>query len=168
MKRRVLSKTTPFHTQFIKKKSPKRCRFERHCGSSSSPGRSKQGRKKIFSSSVFHRHLVQKDADQPHLPKKTFHVLEGRQHSGRPDLSLRGREEKKGEGGREQKWKEKRRIEQKRGGKKERKRKKKNSREKQRRERKKKEKHHQPPQRQRPPTVNTTATVARSIVSHRR
>jgi len=48
-----------------------------------------------FSSSVFHRLPLQKDVDSfskrhrhhPHLPK-AFHVLEGRQHSGRPRLSL--------------------------------------------------------------------------------
>ena len=31
-----------------KKKSPKRCRFERHCGSFCSPGRARQGKKKIL------------------------------------------------------------------------------------------------------------------------
>jgi hypothetical protein len=48
-----------------------------------------------FSSSVFHCLPLQKDVDSfskrhrhhPHLPK-AFHVLEGRQHSGRPRLSL--------------------------------------------------------------------------------
>jgi len=34
---------------WLKKKGPKRCCFERHCGSSSSPGRVRQGKKKIFS-----------------------------------------------------------------------------------------------------------------------
>ena len=38
MKRRVLSKTTPFHIYiYIYKKGPERCRFERHCSSSSFP-----------------------------------------------------------------------------------------------------------------------------------
>jgi len=32
----------------VKKKSPKRCRFERHCNLYSSPGHTKQGKKKIF------------------------------------------------------------------------------------------------------------------------
>ena len=35
------------------KKSPKRCRFERHYGSSSSPGGAKKGKKKIFLPPVF-------------------------------------------------------------------------------------------------------------------
>jgi hypothetical protein len=37
MKRRVFSKTTPFHTFKKKKKKERaeRCRFERHCSSSS-------------------------------------------------------------------------------------------------------------------------------------
>jgi hypothetical protein len=54
MKRRVLGKTAPFHLPFMqkkkkeKKKKQKWCRFERHHMSSSSPGRAKQGKKKIF------------------------------------------------------------------------------------------------------------------------
>jgi len=47
MKRRVLSKTALFHP-LLKKKSAKRCHFERYCGSSSSPGRARQGKKKNF------------------------------------------------------------------------------------------------------------------------
>ena len=34
---------------WLKKKGPKRCRFERYCGSSSSPRRARQEKKKIFS-----------------------------------------------------------------------------------------------------------------------
>jgi len=36
-----------------KKKRPKRCRFEQNCGSSSSPGRARQGKKHIFLPPVF-------------------------------------------------------------------------------------------------------------------
>ena len=64
-------------------KRPKRCCFERHCGSSSSPGRTKQGKKKIFLPLFPPPFLSQNDTDQPHLPKTTFHVLEGQQHNGR-------------------------------------------------------------------------------------
>jgi len=41
-------------TVHIKKKGPKRCRFEWHCRSSSSPGRARQGKKKIFLPTSLH------------------------------------------------------------------------------------------------------------------
>jgi len=72
MKWRVLGKAMPFHP-LLKKKGPKRCRFEQHYESSSSPGRARQGKKKIsfpcFSLPSFSE-KTQKNADQdPHLPK---------------------------------------------------------------------------------------------------
>jgi len=70
MKLRVLSKTALFHALLKKNKRPKRCRFERHCNLSFSPGRAKQGRKKIFSSYVFHRQLsLKKTPTNPTCPK---------------------------------------------------------------------------------------------------
>jgi len=43
------------------------------------------GEEEDFSSSVFHRHFSLKmTPTNPTCPKKTFHVLEGRQHNGRP------------------------------------------------------------------------------------
>jgi len=76
-----LSKTAPFHPLFIKKKDPKRCRFERHRTSSSSPGRAgKQGRELLFP--CFHRLLSTaislSKRRRPTLPK-AFHVLEKRE-----------------------------------------------------------------------------------------
>jgi hypothetical protein len=89
MKRRVLPKTASFHTLLKKKKgSPKRWCFERHCWSSSSPGRAKQGKKKIFlplfSTFPFKKTPTpfQKDADQGPPLAQTFHVLEGRWRGG--------------------------------------------------------------------------------------
>jgi len=75
-----------------KKKGLKRCRFERHCGSSSSLRRAKQGKKKIFLPPVFTDFLLLKSIKKmptkdPHLPK-AFHVLEGRQRISHPSLSL--------------------------------------------------------------------------------
>jgi len=65
------------------KKKTKRCRFERHCGSSSSPGRMKQGKKKIFLPPVFTDFLPLKSIKRtptkdPHLPE-AFHVLKKRE-----------------------------------------------------------------------------------------
>jgi len=81
MKRRVLSKTVPFHALFIKKKSPKQCRFERHYSLSSSPGCAEnRGRRKFcspiftdFSSSKEH----QKDADQGPPLAQNFPLIGG-------------------------------------------------------------------------------------------
>jgi len=87
-----------------KKERPKRCRFERYYGSSPSPRHAKQGKKKIFSSSVLTDFPSQKDADSPlkrhrhnpHFPR-VGRAVEGRQHSGRPTMSLQkqGRRKKK-------------------------------------------------------------------------
>ena len=49
MKRRVFSKTTSFHTLKKKKGKTERCRFERHCSSSSFPPRTCNRRRKPFS-----------------------------------------------------------------------------------------------------------------------
>jgi len=101
-------KTASFHLLFTKKKRPKRCHFERYYGSSPSPGCAKQGKKKIFSSSVLTDFPSQKDADSslkrhrhnPHFPR-VGRAVEGRQHSGRPSyvpplfLPIKTREEKK-------------------------------------------------------------------------
>jgi len=51
MKRRVLFKTTPFHT--LLKKSPKQCRFKRHCSLSSSPEHAENRGRRRFYSPVF-------------------------------------------------------------------------------------------------------------------
>jgi len=67
-----LNKTTRFRKNSVvsstvhKKKSLKRCRFKWHCGSSSSPGRASQGKKKIFFSPGFFSLFLrkhQKDVD---------------------------------------------------------------------------------------------------------
>jgi len=84
------------------KKKTKRCRFERHCGSSSSPGRMKQGKKKIFLPPVFTDFLPLKASKgrrprTPTCPKLSTcwrkgrrcapWAVEGRQHSSCPGLS---------------------------------------------------------------------------------
>jgi hypothetical protein len=91
----LLNETTRFvqnnavlYTLHQKKERPKQCHFERHCESSSSPGRVKQGKKKIFSSFVTATDSFQKDADPfqkdaNHFPRVGGEV-EGRQHSVRP------------------------------------------------------------------------------------
>jgi len=165
MKRRILSKTTSFHTLFIKKKARNGAVLNGTVGFLLPLVTRNRGRRRFFlplfsPTSLPLKH--QKDIDQgPPLAQNFPRVgvaVEGRQHSGRPVLFLpyfflikigehksrrrrqQGREEKR----REEK-KEGKNEEQKRGGEKERKRKKK-----QRRERKKKEKHRRPPQQQHP------------------
>ena len=63
MKRRVLAKTTPFHT--LLKKNPKQSRFERHYSLYSSPGRAENRGIRKLCSPVSHRLLF------PRGPKKT-------------------------------------------------------------------------------------------------
>jgi hypothetical protein len=44
-----------------------------------------RGRRRFFFLCFPPPFLSQNDTDQPHLPKTTFHVLEGQQHNGRPN-----------------------------------------------------------------------------------
>ena len=84
------------------KKRLKRCRFKQHCGSSSSPGRARQGKKKIFLPPVFTDFPFKKTPTQPTLST----CWRGGSIVAAPAMSLplfwpiktRGAEEKKREG----------------------------------------------------------------------
>jgi hypothetical protein len=137
MKLRILSKTMSFHTLFTKERKGKK-RRERTGAILTAlwvfffPWMREAGEEEDFSSSVtvispFKKMLTpfQKDADQPHLPKRNFPrvggVVEGRQHSGHPShvpplFLQQGRRRKKMRydregGGQREKNKEKRREE---------------------------------------------------------
>jgi hypothetical protein len=145
-----------------------------HYGSSSSPGRTTQGKKKIFSFSVTAISLFkkmsspsQKYADQPHLPINTFHMLEGRHHIAPPQSVSCFLPIKTGEERAEKKGEKKKKSESKKeGGRKEETRKKKEKKEqkkgkKKQREKKEKEQHRRPPQ----PPATTSSTVATTTAS---
>jgi len=78
------------------KKKPETVPFWRHCGSSSSPRRARQGKKKIFLPPVFTDFLPLKSIKKTltkdtHLPKsfpRVGRAVEGRQHNGAPAVSL--------------------------------------------------------------------------------
>jgi len=153
MKRRVLSKTTPFHALFIKKMRAQNSVVLNGTVVFLLPlDAQKTGEEEsfvpLFSPTSFPLKSIKKTPTKdPHLPK-TFHLLEGRQHSGRlvlfllyfsPIKTWEGRAQKREKGGRpKEKTKRKERKE-------EEKRKEKERKKKQRRERREKEKHRRPP-----------------------
>jgi hypothetical protein len=71
-----------------------------------------RGRRRFFFLCFPPPFLSQNDTDQPHLPKTTFHVLEGQQHNGRPNhvppLFLPKGTEKEGRGTMRKRGEEKR------------------------------------------------------------
>jgi hypothetical protein len=88
MKWRVLGKMTSFHLLFTKKKEARNGAVLTALWVFFFPWTREAG-EEDFSSPYFHRlsssKKHQKDADQGHpLAQKAFHVLDGRQHSGRP------------------------------------------------------------------------------------